>query len=186
MNEDVRRVMRNILEDIRVELGDEFDKNFERQAFFSERWQRRRSVDRKDAALLMQTGDLRKSIQSRITENSITFYTTLPYAEIHNDGGEIVVTKRMKGFFWHKYKATVGAFTCKKNGGVGNTKRNRELGGYADFYRAMALKKVGSTIKIPRRRFLGNSPEVEAMVRQIVEDNIEEYMNIEFEINRKR
>ncbi len=185
MNEDVRRVMRNILEDIRVELGEEFDKNFDRQAFFSESWQRRKSPGRKDGALLIDSGDLRKSILSRTTEDSITFYTTLPYAEIHNDGGEIVVSKRMKGYFWHKYQEAVGAFTRKKDGTVGNSKRNRKLSEYADFYKAMALKKVGSTIKIPRRRFLGTSPEVEAMVRDIVERNIEEYMNIEFDITKK-
>ena len=32
----VREVFRNILNDIRVGVGDEFDQNFERQAFFSE------------------------------------------------------------------------------------------------------------------------------------------------------
>lgn len=36
MNKDVQKIIRNILSDIRVELSDEFDKNFERQAFFSE------------------------------------------------------------------------------------------------------------------------------------------------------
>ena len=36
-------------------------------------------------------------------ETSIRFFTDLPYADIHNEGGEIVVTKRMKGYFWHKY-----------------------------------------------------------------------------------
>mgnify|MGYP007098452244 CR=1 FL=1 len=49
-------------------------------------------------AILTDTGALRKSIGSRTTENSITFFTSLPYAAIHNDGGEIVVTKRMKAF----------------------------------------------------------------------------------------
>ncbi len=34
----IQRVIRNILKDIRIDLGDEFDKNFERQAFFSEQW----------------------------------------------------------------------------------------------------------------------------------------------------
>lgn len=43
MNEDMRKIIRRILKDIRVEMGDEFDRNFERQAFFSEAWQRRGS-----------------------------------------------------------------------------------------------------------------------------------------------
>lgn len=33
MNEDVKKVVARILKDIQVEMSDEFDKNFERQAF---------------------------------------------------------------------------------------------------------------------------------------------------------
>ena len=47
----------------------------------------------------------------------------------------------------------------------------------------MALMKVGSVIRIPRRQFLGTSPEVENIVRGIIEDNLTEYVNnIDFEI----
>ncbi len=80
-------VIKRILKDIRVEMGDEFDRNFERQAFFSETWARRKSPTRPGGSILIDTGSLRKSIGSRTTENSIVFYTTLPYAAIHNDGG---------------------------------------------------------------------------------------------------
>ena len=113
-------------------------------------------------AILTDTGALRKSIGSRTTENSITFFTSLPYAAIHNDGGEIVVTKRMKRFFWHKYYEATGAFgRRKKTANFEKDKRNVRLDTEADFWMFMALKKAGSTIRIPRRRFLGTSPEVE-------------------------
>lgn len=47
----------------------------------------------------------------------------------------------------------------------------------------MALMKVGSTIKIPQRKFLGTSPEVEKAVREIIEENLNEYINsIDFNI----
>ena len=36
MNQDIQKIIRNILNDVRVELSDEFDRNFERQAFFNE------------------------------------------------------------------------------------------------------------------------------------------------------
>ena len=49
MNENVKKVVARILKDIQVEMSDEFDKNFERQAFFSEKWQRRKSPIRKTA-----------------------------------------------------------------------------------------------------------------------------------------
>lgn len=180
MNENVKKVVALILKDIQVEMSDEFDKNFERQAFFSEKWQRRKSPVRDEGrAILTDTGALRKSIGSRTTENSITFFTSLPYAAIHNDGGEIVVTKRMKRFFWHKYYEAIGEFVRRKD------KRNARLDTEADFWMFMALKKAGSTIKIPRRRFLGTSPEVEKAVREIVEENLTEYFTIEYNIIRK-
>ena len=176
MNENVKKVVARILKDIQVEMSDEFDKNFERQAFFSEKWQRRKSPIRNEGrAILTDTGALRKSIGSRTTENSITFFTSLPYAAIHNDGGEIVVTKRMKRFFWHKYYEATGAFGRRKDGKLRKDKRNVRL----------ALKKAGSTIRIPRRRFLGTSPEVEKAVREIVEENLTEYFTIEYNIIRK-
>lgn len=193
MNSDVAKIIRRILKDIQVEMGDEFDRNFERQAFFSEAWARRKSPTRPGGSILIDTGNLRKSIGSRMTENSIVFYTTLPYAAIHNDGGEIVVTARMKRYFRAKFYEAQGGFGRKK----GNNKRTLSDGGFyawtskmsltpeAEFWRFMALKKEGSTIKIPRRQFLGTSPEVEQAVREIIEENITEYFNVEFTVKRR-
>ena len=159
---ELRKVVRRILSDIRVELGDEFDQNFERQGFFAEKWQRRKSPIRGDDHILVASGDLRKSIRSRSDESSITFYSDLAYAGIHNEGGEIKVTARMKRFFWHKYYETKD-----------------------EFWKAMALMKVGKTIKIPRRQFLGMAPEVETEVRKIIEDNLTQYFEHDFNINTK-
>lgn len=159
---ELRKVGRRILSDIRVELGDEFDQNFERQGFFAEKWQRRKSPIRGDGHILVASGDLRKSIRSRSDESSITFYSDLAYAGIHNEGGEIKVTARMKRFFWHKYYETKD-----------------------EFWKAMALMKVGKTIKIPRRQFLGMAPEVETEVRKIIEDNLTQYFEHDFNINTK-
>lgn len=159
---ELRKVVKRILSDIRVELGDEFDQNFERQGFFAEKWQRRKSPIRGDGHILVASGDLRKSIRSRSDESSITFYSDLAYAGIHNEGGEIKVTAKMKRFFWHKYYETKD-----------------------EFWKAMALMKVGKTIKIPRRQFLGMAPEVETEVRKIIEDNLTQYFEHDFNINTK-
>ena len=183
MDKNTKSIIRRILSDIRVELGDEFDRNFERQAFFNDAWARRKSPTRPGGTILVDTGTLRRSIRSRTTDDSITFYTDLPYAAIHNDGGEIVVTPRMKRFFWRKYYEAAGAFGRKKDGGLRNDKRNRQLGSEAEFWKHMALKKAGTSIRIPRRRFLGVSPEVEKIVRETIERNLTEYFeNLELKI----
>ena len=56
MNQDIQKIIRNILNDVRVELSDEFDRNFERQAFFNEAWQRRSSPTRPGGSILIDTG----------------------------------------------------------------------------------------------------------------------------------
>lgn len=193
MNEEAGKIIKRILRDIQVELGDEFDRNFERQAFFSEAWARRKSPNRPGGTLLIDTGNLRRSVRSRTTENSITFFTDLPYASIHNDGGEIVVTAKMKRYFRAKFYESQGGFERKK----GIAKRTLSDGGFyawtskmnltpvAEFWRFMALKRAGTTIRIPRRRFLGAGPEVERIVREIIEENLNEYFNVDFSIERK-
>ena len=182
MNQDVQKIIRNILNDVRVELSDEFDRNFERQAFFNEAWQRRSSPTRPGGSILIDTGTLRQSISSRTTDNSITFCSTLPYAAIHNEGDEIKVTARMKRFFWHKYNEATGSFGRKKNGERRNDKRTVQLSTEAEFWKHMALMKEGKSIKIPRRRFLGASPEVEQAVKDIIEENLTEYFEHEYKL----
>ena len=177
MTNEVDNVVRLILQDIKVELGDEFDKNFEREGFFSEKWARRKSPLRPGGHILVDTGRLRQSVKSRVSATGITFYSDLPYASIHNDGGEIKVTAKMKRYFWHRYYQAQGSFGRKKNGEKRNDKRTRQLTGEAEFWQCMALMKVGQKIKIPRRRFLGTSPEVEQSVREIIEEELEQYFN---------
>lgn len=182
---DINKIMRRILADVEVGLGDEFDRNFERQAFFSEKWQRRKNSGRDNGrAILTQSGALRKSIQSRISGDSIVFYSDLPYAGIHNEGGEIKVTARMKRYFWHKYMTVAGVLVWarRKDGSMRHDKNTRTLSAEADFYKAMALKKTGSTIVIPKRQFLGVSPEVEKAVRDIIEGQLAEYFGNEFKL----
>lgn len=179
---EFEKTMRKVLRDIQVELMDEFDRNFEREAFFTESWQRRRSPTRPNGHILVVNGDLRRSIHSEIKTDSIVFKSDLPYAAIHNEGGEIKVTERMKRFFWYKYYSASGSFGRRKDGTLRRDKRNRRLATEADFWKCMALMRVGSSIKIPRRRFLGNAPEVEAAVREIIEENITEYFKTDFKI----
>lgn len=104
MENQIRQVIRNSLLDIQVELGEEFDRNFERKAFFAKAWQRRCGTHKEGKPLLIDTGSLRRSISSSINGNRITFTSTEPYAEIHNSGGTIIVTQKMRRYFWYKYK----------------------------------------------------------------------------------
>lgn len=175
MAESVSDLRKRILRRIRIDLAQEFDRNFERQAFFSAAWQKCKSPAKGNRAILVGSGALRRSIKSRSDAGSVEFYSDLPYAAIHNNGGEIRVTAAMKRFFWAKYYEVTGGFTKLRSGKLSGSKRQRRLSEEAEFYRALALKKVGSVIKIPRRRFLGVSPELERSVNEIVSYTLKEY-----------
>lgn len=85
----------------------------------------------------------------------------------------------MKRYFWAKYYESSGSFGRRKDGSMRQDKRNARLSDAASMWQYMALMKVGSTIKIPKRRFLGASVEVERAVREIVEENLTEYVGQE-------
>jgi phage gpG-like protein len=170
-------IIKKILKDIRVELADEFDQNFARQGFFSEAWARHRTPMRQGSHILVKTGNLRRSIRSNVEDRAITFSSDLIYAGIHNEGGKIRVTARMKRYFWARYYETTGGFKRRKNGSLSKSKKQVALSTEAEFWKHMALMKVGSEITIPRRRFLGTSPELEKNVTDIIQKNLEEYFN---------
>ena len=184
---ELRTVIGRILKDIRIGIGDEFDQNFERQAFFTKAWARRRSPLRPGGHILVDTGALRKSVSSRSDESSITFYSDLPYAAIHNEGGEIKVTARMKRYFRAKFYESMGMTKKQEDkhrtlsdGGFYAWTSKMNLNPNAEFWKAMALMKEGKVIKIPKRQFLGMSPEVEEDVRRIIEDNLTSYFENDF------
>ena len=114
----MNRMISRTLDEIRIELMDEFDRNFERKAFFAKAWQRRKGAHRANKPLLLDTGNLRRSIKAEKTANSIVFASNAPYASIHNHGGEITVTRKMKAYFWYKYKEAQGGFGYTKKGEV--------------------------------------------------------------------
>lgn len=144
-----------LLKDIKVELDDEFDRNFERKAFFDRPW--KPAVRNAIGSLLMRSGALRKSMSSELSGTSIRWTSSLAYADIHNSGGTITVTAKMKKFFWYKFKSASG-----------NNSKN--LNPEALFWQHMALKPVGAVIKIPRRQWIGDHPQVHSFVKKTCDD----------------
>lgn len=162
----------NVLKDLEVELTDEFDRNFERKAFFDEKWPGTKWPVNK-GSLMQRTGRLRGSMDSQIQGHSIIWNSTEPHASIHNEGGEITVTEQMKKFFWAMYYKASGAITKLKSGQPSNTARNRRMTDEAAIWKSLALQKTGSKMKIPARRFIGNHPQVDAAVKRVTDSAIQ-------------
>lgn len=82
---DPNKLKADILSDLRVELSDEFDRNFERKGFFSDHW-KPRARDYPRGSLLMVTGTMRRSIKSEVSGDGVRFSSAVPYVIAHNEG----------------------------------------------------------------------------------------------------
>lgn len=121
-------------------------------------WKRKKHND-KYSPLMSSRQHLYGSIQYKPNKAQVTVGTNLPYADIHNDGGQIIVTARMKRFFWAKHRET--------NGNSWKKTKNND-----NFWKALALKPVGATIKIPKRQFIGESKELNTQIADLIEKEI--------------
>lgn len=179
---DVEKMIRENLEDLKklylrtlpVKVGravqSSVRENFRKGRFYGgEAWQTplRTSLGFRGAAgqygpLLSGTNHLMMNTDYEPLPGRVIIRNTEVYAATHNDGEEIGVTERMKRFFWAKH------LEHKERMGVEAPE--------TEFWKRMALKKPGSRIKIPRRHFLGPSKEVDAIVKDVVDKELQEFI----------
>ncbi|MEY3119353.1 MAG: hypothetical protein RIT30_1286 [Bacteroidota bacterium] len=138
-----------------------FKDNFKRQGFSGESaWIKRKDSDfltkkKRESGILIKTGSLRRSIRIiEKTANGVRVGSTLPYAEIHNNGGTIIQkpTWRQRMFFSHQ---------SDKLRLLGNHKA-------ANKWAAMSTAKR-LVIPIPQRKFIGDSKRLQAHIKYVLE-----------------
>lgn len=157
----VNNLAKNILSDVKVELTEEFDRNFERKAFFDQPWEHRKRDG--NGSLLLVTGRLRRSIRSQTSGNSIKFFSDSEYADIHNNGGTIPVTPKMKKYFYYRYYQVRDPDA-----------KIPAKGSDAQFWACMAKAKK---ITIPQRQFIGKHPKVTQIVKEVANECTKECLN---------
>lgn len=125
--------------------------NFRRQGFLDggriQKWKKRGGDNGKKGRNILtgETSRLKRSISViRASSKEIVIGTPdVVYGQIHNEGGQIKVTDKQRAFFWAKFKQT------------GNV-----------LYKNLATTK--DVIRIPRRKFMGNSTDLQRlMIRKI-------------------
>lgn len=149
----INKMIRLTLSDFKVEALEQFDRNFEREAFFNEKWARRKHNDDTSRGLLVDTGALRRSITGHLTSHrSVVIESTVPYARKHN-----------YGFVGVEY---VRPFRRKRlNASEVKSRKQIKVGGHN--VRGFARK-----VRFPRRQFIGMHPELEKALRAIFESNV--------------
>ena len=172
--------IKDFINDVAVELTEQFDTNFTDKAFFGDKWADAK-LHNSRGSLMARNNNLRNSIVNnwQIQGTDITWSSSLPYASIHNEGGEITVTEKMKRFFWAMYYKASGAVTKTKS------QRNERLTIEAEQWKALALMKVGQKIKIEKRQFIGDHPQVQQAVQNVWNDNFKDFENYMNQIMKK-
>ena len=131
-----------------------------------------RGADAQRGPLLSSRQILYKSIAYTPGQGSVTVYSNVKYAAIHNEGGTVVshprITPKMRRFAWAKYYEAGGG----KSAGKGQNGRET---GDAAMWKAMALtNKTTLTVKskIPRRQFMGPSRDLTSAAEQIINTEV--------------
>lgn len=98
-------------------------------------------------SLLLVTGKMRRSIRPSVVGNGVQFSSALPYTELHNEGGTV--------------KETVRSYsrTDKKTG------------------KSHAVSAHTRTMVMPKRQFIGDHPDVQKAISDIVEDNVAKFFD---------
>ena len=148
LNSDVQEV-------IGVEAVNHFKNNFAEEGFDGNKWASRKTKVKLQKKVLTGQGSgdhLGDSIDYRVEGKTTIIYTDKAYGEIHNEGGEITVTPKMRKYFWAK------SIEAKE---LGDTDAQEQ-------YKWMALSK---TIKIEKREYMGPSNQLnENIIAKITRD----------------
>lgn len=169
------KLIDKIFENLGVDLLDEFDRNFERKAFFNKPWKKRK-IEYGRGSLMSVTNSLRRSFSSDVSGNKLRFFSHAPQAEIFNEGGKIKITPQMRRFFWamhYKYSS------AKKQ------KNSIQTNDLASFYKNLALTKR-EEINIPRRQMIGDHPTVRNTVHNAAARATEKYCRDAVEVSFKK
>ena len=145
MHNDLKRKMRAFEHLVNEELPDQIeieaqriiDESFDKEQYQdgkSKKWAGRIGDSQgrgQRRGLLVKTGGLHNTTTAKRKGDQVVISAAKEYAKIHNEGGKITVTERMKKFFWAMHYST-----------------------QEEFWKNMALKRTGSVIEIPQRQFM--------------------------------
>lgn len=179
---NISNIKRKIIQAVKITIQNNIKDNFVNESFDGASWKKRKSKDKSDRKnpennrrLLTKTGRLLRSIIVDVKGNdTLEVRSDVPYAEIHNTGGEI---NHPGGtpytFFDTKYTER------KKIGRIEKLKGKQML----------FLKKDGKypdnvkftkphLIKLPKRQFVGDSKLLRTAVGQRIKDILKQDFKI--------
>lgn len=168
--EILREVNDRLPRKVGVIASNHFRQNFRNSGFMdggnrpwlTSKRQMENGKDAKYGTLLSRRNHLMMSITSIPGVGEVTIRNDVPYAKIHNEGGQFTthptVTKKLRKFAWYKYYSLAGIKKGQKPSSVPPE---------AQVWKAIALtkkKQLSININMPKRQFIGDSQELTAKI----------------------
>ncbi len=167
----MNKLLDTLLTDIQTRLGDEFNRNFQRQAFFDKPWKPRQGNKNPKRGVLIGKGRGRlwKSLRSKIRGNSIVFTSNVPYASVHNEGFNGTQSVKAHSRIIKAHTRHITARTSLKT--------RKEIKAHNQQVREHT-QNVGAfsrSMEIPQRQFIGDHPKVRSIIKETIDDTILEF-----------
>lgn len=133
--------------------------------------------------LLSSRRHLFSSIKYTPSDFRVVVSNDLPYASVHNFGGDTspTVTPQMRRFAWAMYYKAQGR---KKKPGTAKRKPKNKASApridtpSAQFWKSLALtRKKKLRVRIPQRQFIGESAELNSQINQRIQSEINKTLN---------
>lgn len=172
LNRGFNKVWNSLAQDVSIMASQEFQENFYRGGYQDltgsfHPWKARQLNVGAKRAMLIGRGRLVRSIKPVPTKGIARVVASEPYAAIHQKGGEIKITPKMRKFFWamhYKYRKR------KARRVKDSLAPKRKENSIAAYWKALALKK-GSII-IPARPYMVTSKRIVDNVNDHVFDKL--------------
>lgn len=183
-NDIVREVYDRLPRKVGVIATNHFRQNFRNSGFMdggNHPWlpskrQLENGKDSKYGTLLSRRNHLMMSITSIPGVGEVTIRNDVPYAQIHNEGGQFdihpTVTAKLRRFAWYKVYSLSGIKKSKGKKG----KLPKQLSPEAEVWKAIALtkkQKLNIHINMPQRQFIGESKELREKIEAEIKASIE-------------
>ena len=137
-------------------------------------------ADSKYGTLLSSRKHLYSSINYTPSTAKVTIFNDVVYAQIHNEGGTIGITPKMRGYAWHRYYELAGkgksGSDSPKIRKKGEQSAEAPESEEAKLWRGLALTKK-QFVTIPKRQFIGQSAELDDKIAAYIEREVLKILN---------
>lgn len=134
-----------------------------------------RSASANYTPLLSRRNHLFSSVKYIASDYRVQVSNEVPYASIHNFGGEThpTVTPKMRRFAWAMFYKETGIRKAAEGQKRVKKRTKKEIPPQAEMWKRMALtKKTKLNVRIPQRQFIGESAELNERISKTVEEEI--------------